>query len=282
MSDEPREPDRSTTRSSKLLLPPDALQLRGAWRGDLPANTKLLVEVGTWDGRMLHAAQVHATDSNRESRPLLCVGIDWKRKTLLEAIHTTPIEHRDRIRFVLGRAQDMHAWFSPGEIDEIWILHPEPSDRPQERAHRLISGRFLLSLAPLLSVGGAIHLKTDHAGLYAWTLGLFGLDAPAHFSDRTRDPAARDAFGRSLRVRQRDLLAENDRPTHDESLSQALKVSGQSYDFWSEVEREGAAAGVPVDHVLTRHPSGYERRFLARRRPIYAITMQRATRPSPA
>jgi hypothetical protein len=83
-----------------------------------------------------------------------------------------------------------------------------------------------------------------------------------------------------LRVRHRDLLAENDRPTHDEHVSQVLKVSGQSYDFWSEVEHEGAAAGVPVDHVLTRHPSGYERRFLERRRPIYAITMQRATRPT--
>ncbi len=227
---------------------------------------------------MLRAAVLHESISPSPPQ-ILCVGIDWKRKTLIEAIHAidiVPDQRRQHVRFVLGRAQDMPDWFAPGEIDEIWILHPEPSDRPQERAHRLVNANFLLSIAALLKIGGTIHIKTDHAGLYAWILGLFGIDAPAHFSNPAQDRNARDVDGRRLRVRQRDLLAEDDRSTCDDTLVRVLSIIGQSHDFWSDIERAGASAGVPAGHVLTRYMSGYEQRFVARGRPIYAISAQRA------
>ena len=88
----------------------------------------------------------------------------WRgAKTALEENIKNAFFLRTRIEFI-------ESFFDPSEISEIWITFPDPQPRESRERKRLTSHRFLDKYEGFLRKSGTIHLKTDAAGLYEYSL----------------------------------------------------------------------------------------------------------------
>ena len=60
-----------------------------------------------------------------------------------------------------------YSWFAlddlfvDGELDAIYIHHPDPWSSPSKAKHRLITPEFVAQAARLVRAGGELRLKTD-------------------------------------------------------------------------------------------------------------------------
>jgi len=98
------------------------------------------------------------------------IGVDvkgariWKGagKTLELAITNTA--------FLRTRIEMLAGFFDTGEIDEIWIVFPDPFPRESKANRRLTAPHFLDIYRRVLKPNGVVHLKTDDQNLYEYTL----------------------------------------------------------------------------------------------------------------
>jgi tRNA G46 methylase TrmB len=184
------------------------------------------------------------------------VGVDWKFKSLYVAASRVAERGLRNVMLLRGRAQDISKIFAPREVDEVWVFHPEPCDKPKELRNRLIAEPFLLDVHGVLrGTGARLCLKTDHAGYYQWTLAMLGLPEPAW----------------GPRVKPRDLMRREDLPPTSNAVLDRFEVALTSADFWND-----AAA---LQHTSARAFAGvvtpFERRFRAKRLPIYYVELAR-------
>lgn len=149
-----------------------------------------------------------------------------------------------------------------GEVDEMWVFHPEPCDREIELPNRLIRESFLLDAHRVLSRPEArLCIKTDHPGYYQWILSLLGLPAPAWFSEAAAPGAPR--------VRRKDLMRPADLPGRSDAVLRAFEVGIKSADFWQDLLR----SKVLQSRLFGQEPTRYEARYLKRRLPIYYLEL---------
>ena len=139
-------------------------QLGGRWRTDFfAAPHPLTLEVGCGKGEYTVGLAQRHPDRN-------FLGLDikgeriWRGSTRAAALGLT------NVGFVRMRAEALAAQFGPGELAEIWITFPDPRPRDRDIKRRLTSPRFLALYAQLLAPGGRLHLKTDNADLFDYTL----------------------------------------------------------------------------------------------------------------
>jgi tRNA (guanine-N7-)-methyltransferase len=75
----------------------------------------------------------------------------WSRNSNIAFLRTI-IHHIDR-------------YFAPGEVDEIWIIHPDPRPKWHDERRRITSPRFLKMYHDILKLWGLLRLKTDDDGM---------------------------------------------------------------------------------------------------------------------
>jgi tRNA (guanine-N7-)-methyltransferase len=224
---------------------------RGRWRDVFRQrigagyNGRLVFEVGCSEGDAL--CDIAASHPNSAF-----VGVDWKFKSLYLAAAKVAERGLRNVMLLRGRAQDVTKIFAPGELDEIWVFHPEPCDKPKELQNRLIAEPFLSDVhGALRDTDSRLCLKTDHAGYYQWTLALLGLPEPAW----------------GPRVKPRDLMGEEDLPKPSDVLKATFDVPITSADFWNDP--------AALAHTSTRAFAGvvtpFEGKFKAKRLPIYYV-----------
>jgi tRNA G46 methylase TrmB len=167
---------RRSVYADKLLAFPEfvfsdggQLSRRDAWDAFFAARLgptfdgRVIFEVGCNDAALLaRVAARHPTTA--------FIGVDWKCRALHTAAERVSAEGLRNIALLHGRAQDVQRIFAEREIDEVWIFHPEPCDKPRELANRLISEPFLSGVHGVLRDGGSLVLKTDHLAYYQGSL----------------------------------------------------------------------------------------------------------------
>ena len=160
---------------------PEYEQLGGRWRTDFFARPHpLTLEVGCGKGEYtVGLAQRHP------GRNFLGLDIKgeriWRGSTQAAALGLT------NVGFVRMRAEDLAAQFGPAELAEIWITFPDPRPRDRDIKRRLTSPRFLGLYTQLLAPGGLLHLKTDNADLFDYTLQTLAARPGAVVERSTRD-----------------------------------------------------------------------------------------------
>ncbi|MCB0480412.1 MAG: tRNA (guanosine(46)-N7)-methyltransferase TrmB [Flavobacteriales bacterium] len=90
------------------------------------------------------------------------------------------------VAFLRTRIDFISAFFAEGEVDEIWITFPDPQERENRARKRLTSKLFIDRYRQFLKPNGLIHLKTDSAFLYNFTLdevNLYGYELVDHTPD---------------------------------------------------------------------------------------------------
>lgn len=238
---------------------------RGNWRdyfrrrAGLGFDGRVILEVGSFDAAFL-------CDIAERHPQTAFIGLDWKFKATYVGAERIAARSLRNVALLRGRAQDLRHVFADGEIDEVWVFHPEPCDEPNQAQNRLIAAPFLADVhAVLRDDASTLSLKTDHPGYYQWVLGLLRLPEPAHFA------AAREGAVTSPRVRPRDLLPVAETPAADPAITDRFVVAATSANYWHDPAVLAHTAG----RAFTDQPTTYERRFLRKRQPIYYIELRK-------
>jgi tRNA G46 methylase TrmB len=212
---------------------------------------RVVFEIGCADASLLArvAAKYSAT---------AFVGLDWKPRTIYDAAARVAASRLHNVALLRGRAQDVRQIFGDGELDEVWLFHPDPCDKPDELRNRLLSEPFLLDVHAVMRRGAsaALCLKTDHPGYYQWTLSLLGMPEP-------------EALRSHPRVKSRELMRSEDVPPASAAARGRFDVAIHSPDFWNDP----AALARTSARAFAGEITGFEDRFRSKRRPIYYVEL---------
>jgi tRNA (guanine-N7-)-methyltransferase len=98
------------------------------------------------------------------------IGVDVKGARIWKGAGIALNEHIPNAAFLRTRIERIAAFFAPGEVSEIWITFPDPFPGNGKINRRLTSPLFLEEYRKILRPDGVVHLKTDDAGFYEFTL----------------------------------------------------------------------------------------------------------------
>ncbi|MBE6702038.1 MAG: tRNA (guanosine(46)-N7)-methyltransferase TrmB [Ruminococcaceae bacterium] len=92
----------------------------------------------------------------------------------------------DNLRFLIGNAENLVAWFPPHSIDCLYLNFSDPWPKSGHAKRRLTHRVFLEKYKTVLKNGGILRFKTDNVGLFDFSLEEFeALGLP--MTDLTRD-----------------------------------------------------------------------------------------------
>ena len=142
----------------------EEVELKGQWhkahfKNDNPITLELACGRGEYS---VGLAQMHP---NRNF-----IGIDIKGARIWKGAKRALDLELNNVAFLRTRIEIISTFFEKGEIDEIWIIFPDPFLKKGKANRRLTSPRFLNRFREILKPGGLVHLKTDSPLLYDYTL----------------------------------------------------------------------------------------------------------------
>jgi len=98
------------------------------------------------------------------------IGVDLKGNRIWRGAKTALEEKLEQVRFLRSKIELLPYFFEENEVDEIWIIFPDPHLKEKREKHRLTSANFLKVYNKILKPNARINLKTDSPELYAFTL----------------------------------------------------------------------------------------------------------------
>ncbi len=144
--------------------------LKGKWIKDVFKNDNpLVLELGCGKGEYTVGLAERFPDIN-------FIGIDIKGARIWTGAKKAHLEKIPNVAFIRTWIEVVNSFFSPAEIDEIWLTFPDPQLKRSRNKKRLTAARFLNLYRKFLKDNGIIHLKTDNSILYEYTLDLARLN----------------------------------------------------------------------------------------------------------
>jgi tRNA (guanine-N7-)-methyltransferase len=98
------------------------------------------------------------------------IGIDIKGDRLARGSMEASEGGLPNVAFLRADIRFLDEFFQENEVDEIWLVHPDPKVRQREEHRRLTNPSFLKYYAHFMKCGGTFHLKTDNPFLYEYSL----------------------------------------------------------------------------------------------------------------
>ncbi len=138
--------------------------LKGRWNKDFFRNDHpLVLELGCGKGE-------YTVTLAREFPFRNYIGMDIKGSRIWKGARTVLHERINNAAFIRSHIELICSFFGRDEAEEIWLTFPDP--QPKKAHKRLSSSRFLGLYQKLLRNNGNVHLKTDSALLFGYTLRL--------------------------------------------------------------------------------------------------------------
>ncbi len=162
MPDEYHKPDLNPylklhrTMGPPVLTASEGSVFKGKWQSAYKRKAPLHVEIGTGNGFFLAGM----ADRHREFN-WLGLEIRFKRvvQTARKVTKANAIDNTHVCRYNAHQISDV---FAEGEIDALYINHPDPWAKQKQSAHRLLSASFFETIGKLMKPGSILRLKTDH------------------------------------------------------------------------------------------------------------------------
>jgi tRNA (guanine-N7-)-methyltransferase len=98
------------------------------------------------------------------------VGVDIKGARIWTGSQIAEEENLNNVAFLRVHIQNLDNFFEKDEVDEIWLIHPDPRPKDSDEHRRLTHPRFLELYRSILKSGSWIHLKTDNTGLFEYSI----------------------------------------------------------------------------------------------------------------
>ena len=144
------------------------VDMKGKWKGFFKNDSPVILELAC--GRGEYTAGLAKLFPHQNF-----IGIDVKGNRMYIGAKKCLTENIPNAGFLRSQIEKLTDYFSPGEVDEIWITFPDPQLRISKAKKRLTHPRFLRLYQHILKPGGHIHLKTDSPDLYLFTKKVAGL-----------------------------------------------------------------------------------------------------------
>jgi tRNA (guanine-N7-)-methyltransferase len=134
---------------------------KGTWNSDIFKNgNPIVLELACGKGEYSIGLGKLYPDKN-------FVGFDIKGNRMWVGATKAKEEGLDNVRFFRAFIDHLDHFFVEKELDEIWIIFPDPQLKKDRK--KLTSPKFLELYRPLLKKGATINLKTDSPELYEFT-----------------------------------------------------------------------------------------------------------------
>lgn len=140
--------------------------LRGNWRSLMPEAREVRLELGCGKGRFTCETAAAEPD-------VLLIAVERVPDAMVMAMERAMAAGIENVRFIDADAATLNDFFSPGEIDRIYINFCDPWPPKRHAKRRLTHENFLLLYRQVLADGGAIHFKTDNVGLFEFSVEEF-------------------------------------------------------------------------------------------------------------
>jgi tRNA (guanine-N7-)-methyltransferase len=115
------------------------------------------------------------------------IGVDIKGDRIARGSKKAMDLNLSNVAFLRTGIQYLDEFFEPGEIDEMWLVHPDPQTRDKEEKRRLTNQKFLDIYKIYLKNEGIFHLKTDSEFLFDYSLEVIKADPEFELLDYTDD-----------------------------------------------------------------------------------------------
>lgn len=138
----------------------------GAWRDLMPGAEHVYLELGCGKGRFTCQTAAQHPD-------ILFIAVERVPDAMVIAMERAQAEGLSNVFFIDGDAAKLSEYFTPGEIDRIYINFCDPWPGQRHARRRLTHVDFLRSYRPVLREGGQIHFKTDNKSLFEYSLFQF-------------------------------------------------------------------------------------------------------------
>ncbi|MCB0799181.1 MAG: tRNA (guanosine(46)-N7)-methyltransferase TrmB [Bacteroidales bacterium] len=154
--------------------------LKGNWHREWFGNSNpITLELGCGKGEYTVGLASRFPDRN-------FIGIDIKGARMWRGAKESHNLRLPNAAFLRTRIEFTGSFFSPGEVDEIWLTFPDPQMKRSREKKRLSGPYFLNLYRSYLRNRGQVHLKTDCLELYQYTAELVrvnGLDVITSVTD---------------------------------------------------------------------------------------------------
>jgi len=192
--------------------------LKGKWGAEVFGNEHpIVLELGC--GRGEYTIGLAECDPSRNY-----IGVDIKGARIWRGAKTANERDLLNVAFIRTRIEVIGSFFSPGEIQEIWLTFPDPQLKKRRNKKRLTAPGFLNSYRKFLSDGGVVHLKTDNEQMFLYTSEL------VHYNNLEVIAETPDLYNSQLA---------------DESLS-----------IKTHYEKQYLAEGLPIRYIAFRLKTG--------------------------
>ena len=115
------------------------------------------------------------------------IGVDIKGDRIARGSKKAMDLNLSNVAFLRTGIQYLDEFFEPEEIDELWLVHPDPQPRDKEEKRRLTNQKFLDIYKIYLKNEGIFHLKTDSEFLFDYSLEVIKADPEFEVLDYTHD-----------------------------------------------------------------------------------------------
>ncbi len=176
---------------SNVIQPPSPFdlthfELRGKWNESFFGNTSpIVLEIGCGKGE-------YTIGLARAYPKVNFIGIDIKGDRIWNGARQALDEGLQNVAFLRIQAESIANYFDQNEVDGIWLTFPDPQPRKTRQRKRLSSPTFLHRYSLILKPGAPIHLKTDNADLFAYTLDVINQEK------HTLITAIHDLYGKNV------------------------------------------------------------------------------------
>ncbi|CAA6809109.1 MAG: tRNA (guanine46-N7-)-methyltransferase (EC [uncultured Aureispira sp.] len=140
----------------------DDLDMKGQWKKHFKNENPIILEVACGKGHYARGLGQMYPDNNY-------IGVEIKGNRIFTGAKAALLNKEENVAFLRARIEFMEYYFEPGELSEIWITFPDPQLGKARK--RTTAPRFLDVYRNLLKKeNNIVHLKTDSAELYEYTL----------------------------------------------------------------------------------------------------------------
>jgi tRNA (guanine-N7-)-methyltransferase len=150
------------TYSNVLQYPEN---MKGNWKTFFKNENPVTLELACGKGE-------YSVNLGRQNRNRNYLGVDIKGNRIYTGAKTALAEGLDNVAFLRIHIGQITEYFAKDEIDEIWIIFPDPFLKKAK--NRLTHPRFLHAYQQIVRPGSRINLKTDSKELYDFTLETIG------------------------------------------------------------------------------------------------------------
>jgi len=136
---------------------------KGQMREWFNNDRSIHIEVGSGMGRFI-------TEMAKANPDINYIGIERDKNVMIRIVEKAIEQNIRNLRLLTLDAEHLADYFSPGEVDRVYLNFSDPWPKTRHAKRRLTHENFLKLYQIILKEEGEVHFKTDNQHLFEFSL----------------------------------------------------------------------------------------------------------------